>query len=123
MPEAMAAVLLFSMLALSLLNYLQALRHGQEGLHQYREALVLGHQALELYRLGARDRLPAPPRGWLLHWLEQPRGSDCRQVTAEVRIPSGRCVRLSEWFCRSGGGDAVAPDRQAMTACVQRQSR
>ncbi len=111
MPEAMVAVLLFSMIALALINYLQALKQAQSGLNQYRQALILSHQALELYRLGERDSLLALPAGWRLNRIEQPRGPSCRRVAAEVLAPSGRSVTLSEWFCRAGAGEAPAGSR------------
>ncbi|WP_413740884.1 type IV pilus modification PilV family protein [Sodalis sp. RH25] len=51
MPEALMAVLLFSLVALFMLHYLQRLANRQEDVRQYRQALTLSHQALEGYRL------------------------------------------------------------------------
>ncbi|WP_213993169.1 prepilin-type N-terminal cleavage/methylation domain-containing protein [Sodalis sp. dw_96] len=111
MAEAMVTVLLFSMIALALMDYLQALKQSQDGLVRRQQALTFAHQGLELYRLeGMNFSLDLPP-GWRLHRRELPRGPACRRVTVEVRIPSGRGVTLSEWFCRESDGNVAAHGR------------
>lgn len=106
MPEAMVTVLLFSVIALAFINYLQALKQTQDGLVQRQQALAFAHQALELHRLGGRDLPWDLPQGWRIDRVEQPRGPACRRVTVEVRIPSGGSAALSEWFCRKDSGGA-----------------
>jgi len=107
MPEAMVTVLLFSMIALALMNCLQALKQTQDGMVQYQQGLTFAHQALELHRLEGGNSLLTLPPGWRLHKVEQPRGPTCLRVTADVRTPSGRGVKLSEWFCRKVIGDVT----------------
>lgn len=103
MPEAMMAVLLFSLVALFMLGYLQRLSYRQEDLHQYRQALTFSHQALEGYRLpGLRDRLANSidlPAGWRLEVVEQPLDGGCSRVSAGVGTARGQWVSLWSWFC------------------------
>ncbi len=106
MPEAMVAVLLFSVTALASINYLHALKQAQDELVQRQLALAFAHQALELHRLDGRDLSWDLPQGWRIDRVAQPRGPACRRVTVEVRIPSGGSAALSEWFCRKDPGDA-----------------
>lgn len=99
MPEAMVAVLLFSVTAMILLNYLQQLGRTQEKLYQHQQALSYSHQALELYRLGLPVSLLELPAGWRLSAAGQPRGSGCLLINAEVITPLRHTVALGEWFC------------------------
>ncbi|XBS69002.1 prepilin-type N-terminal cleavage/methylation domain-containing protein [Acerihabitans sp. KWT182] len=108
MLEAMAALLLFSIMALVLMHYLQGLRHNQDALRQYQQALTFAHQGLERYRLEDEDVPLILPPGWRLENQEQARGPACRRVVAEARSPSGRIVKLSEWFCRKAAGGVSA---------------
>ncbi len=99
MPGAMMAVLLFSVVTLSELHFLQSLEHRQEDQRQFYLALELVHQALECYpRPGLRDSIVLPA-GWRLSLIEQPRGQPCVRVSAQVQTAAGRRVTLHQWFC------------------------
>ncbi|WP_410013685.1 prepilin-type N-terminal cleavage/methylation domain-containing protein [Sodalis sp. C49] len=116
MPEALMAVLLFSLVALFMLHYLQRLANRQEDVRQYRQALTLSHQALEGYRLPSlRDRLADSmdlPAGWRLDIVVQPLAGGCTRVSAGVATARGQRATLCEWFClpvdaKRRGGDTV----------------
>ncbi|MEA9392511.1 prepilin-type N-terminal cleavage/methylation domain-containing protein [Acerihabitans sp. TG2] len=100
MPEAMMAVLLFSVVALSTLHYLQNLQHHQEDQRQFRLALDIAHQSLECYPWPGLAASIALPAGWQLALIERPRAQECARVSAQVHTAGGRRVTLNRWFCR-----------------------
>ncbi|NDL65525.1 prepilin-type N-terminal cleavage/methylation domain-containing protein [Acerihabitans arboris] len=127
MPAALMAVLLFSVVALCMLQYLQRLAYRQEDMRQYRLALAFSHQALEIYRLpGLRDRLADTlvlPAGWRLDLSAQPQGGGCARVSAGVSTARGQRVTLGEWFCapgeaQRGKDDAVDNGRSTLVFSV-----
>jgi prepilin peptidase dependent protein C len=116
MPEAMMAVLLFSVVVLSTLHYLQSLAHRQEDQRQFHLALGIVHQALECYPRPGLVASIVLPVGWQLSFIEQPRAQECVLVSAEVQTAGGRRVTLNRWFCglvnRIGSKDTPDPKRE-----------
>lgn len=107
MPEALMAVLLFSVVALALMRYQQRLEQTQRTWLDHQRALHLCHQALECHRLGWRETSLDLPAGWRLRISQHPRGPNCMNIVAEVCTPSRRGIKLEEWFC-TGLSDAAA---------------
>ncbi len=99
LPEALATILVFSVIALALLKYLQRLEHTQQTWLDHQQALNLCHQALERYRLRWREESLQLPAGWRLRILQHPRGPYCMNIAAEVCTLTPRCVKLEEWSC------------------------
>jgi|SRR5476649_679887 len=99
MPEAMLAVLLFSVVILAKLQWLQGLGHRQEHQWQYCQALQIAHQALESYPRPGPAVGIILPAGWRLSLIEQPRPQACVRVSAAVQTATGRRVTLRRWFC------------------------
>lgn len=99
MPEAMLAVLLFSVMVQTQLVFWHSLERRQEELRQFRHALGLAHQALECHARPALSPYLALPSGWRLDVSRQPRGHGCVRTSVVVLTAGGQRAELNRWFC------------------------
>ncbi|TKI05929.1 prepilin-type N-terminal cleavage/methylation domain-containing protein [Martelella alba] len=105
LPEALAAVLLFSLSALALLDYSSHLAQAQENLRLYRQGQSYAHQALELYRLELPLARLELPDGWRLSLTAHARGPFCRLMRVRAASPAGQTIAAEEWFCVAPKGE------------------
>ncbi|RLM25947.1 potassium:proton antiporter [Brenneria alni] len=109
LPETLAAVLLFAVSLLGLLQYHQVLQQSFQHQWQQRQAWRLAAQQLEAYEAGMKYHAMAPAlgSGWQLNLLEQAQSADCRRATATVITPRHYQAQLTRWFCQTATTPAM----------------